>query len=135
MTIFSEDRKVYADIGNYSYWNCFYSTIVVKLKKLKKEILQALSFLENVECKPIDCIETARQLNLIRDNLSKISPKELVYDLNDLSKRPPWEGNISPVVTSCGNFFTTADGKDLIYELNVVLCYCAINDMSVTCEE
>ena len=59
----------------------------------------------------------------MRDKLSNYPPEELVYDINDRSKHAPWEGNISPVVTSCANFYTTADGKDLLFEIVSILTY------------
>lgn len=53
----------------------------------------------------------------MRDKLSNYSPEDLVYDIDDRSKHAPWEANISPVVTSCANFYTTADGKDLLFDI------------------
>ena len=134
MTIISEDGNVFVDVGNYDYWNCFCSTIVTKLNNLKKEIPLALSFLERGECAPENCMETARQLNLVRDNLSGLPVTEIVYDMKKPLKKAPWKDKISPIVTSCGNFFTTADGKDLIHELNTVLCYCSVKKIAVICQ-
>ena len=133
MEIISADEKRYVDVGNSDIWNCFYSTVITKLKELSDDIPLALLFLKNKECEPENCIETARQMDLIRDNLSKLSINELVYDYNKPKKKAPWQGNLSPIITSCGNFFTTADGKDLIFEINTVLCYCGIKKMNVKC--
>lgn len=131
MIITSEDRHIYAEIGNYEIINCFYSTIIINLKNDLDGIGLAINFLENGHCKAQDCIETAREFNLIRDRLSLIPVDMLVYDMNTPSKKAPWHGNISPIVTSCGNFFTTADGKDMIFEINKVLCYASIKRISV----
>ena len=79
-------------------------------------------------------METARQLNLVRDNLSGLPVTEIVYDMKKPLKKAPWKDNISTIVTSCGNIFTTADGKDLIFELNTVLCYCGIKGQAVICQ-
>ena len=65
-------------------------------------------------CEYGDCLEVARQFNLIRDELSKYSSDDVVYDMNSSQKRAPWEGKISPVVTSCANIFTSTDGEDLL---------------------
>ena len=46
-----------------------------------------------------------------------------MYDKDDPSRVAPWSGNISGIVTSCGNMFLTADGKDLLYELVSILTY------------
>ena len=131
MTIISEDDQMYVNVGGYDIWHCFYSTVIEKLEMMRNEIALAISFLENGTCAPSDCIETARELNLIRDRLAQIPPTELVYDVRNPAKKAPWTNRISPIVTSCGNFFTTADGKDLIFELNALLCYCSVKQISV----
>jgi len=131
MTIISEDDKIYVDVGSYEIWNCLYSTIITRLPHMKNKISLALSFLESRTCLSNDCIETAKEMNLIRDALSQISPSEVVYDYKNPTQKAPWLNKISPIITSCGNLFTTADGKDLIFELNTVLCYCSIKKISV----
>ena len=35
----------------------------------------------------------------------------------------PWSNYLSGIVTSCGNLYTTLDGKDLLYEVVCVLTY------------
>ena len=134
MTLFSEDEKVIVNVGSYDIWNCFYSTVIVRLDNIKKDISLALAFLETGNCEPENCMETARELNLIRDNLSLLSTKELVYDHKKPKKKAPWADNISPIVTSCGNLFTTADGKDLIFELTALLSYCSIKKVAAICQ-
>lgn len=131
MTIMSEDGIVLADVGNSEYWLCFYSTIITKLDSIKDQIPLAIKLLENGTCEAANCIETARQLNLIRDNLSRLATSELVCDYKDPNNKKHKLPEISPIVTSCGNFFSTADGKDLIFEINSILCYAAIKKISV----
>lgn len=131
MTIISEDDRVYVDVGSYDVWNCLYSTIITNLTNMNNKIALAISFLESGTCSPSNCIETARELNLIRDALSALPISSIVYDHTKPTKKAPWIKNISPIITSCGNFFITADGKDLIFELNTVLCYCGVKKISV----
>ena len=131
MTILSEDGAVFVDVGDYDILNCLYSTVIVKLDDIKDDIALAISFLKNGTCTSKCCIETARELNIVRDRLSNIPVSELIYDYKNLKKKAPWINKINPIVTSCGNLFTTADGKDLIFELNTLLCYCNIKKISV----
>ena len=131
MTIISEDDRVNVDVGSYDVWNCLYSTIITNLNNMNSKIALAISFLESGTCLPSNCIETARELNLIRDALSAIPLSYIVYDHTNPTQKAPWINNISPIITSCGNFFLTADGKDLISELNIVLCYCSVKKISV----
>ena len=111
------------EIGSNDILFSLYSTIMVRLQSDHSEIKEAVMFLQTGVCKSGDALECARQFNLIRDKLSQISPNDAIYDMNDLSKKAPWEGQISPIVTSCGNMYTTTDGKDLLYEVVCVLTY------------
>ncbi len=123
MYIKTKDSSQLIEIGSSDILFSLYSTIMHNLKSSHSEISNAISFFQTGECKCGDALECARQINLIRDKLSQISPNDAIYDMNDLSKIAPWEGKLSPVITSCGNMFTTADGKDLIYELVCILTY------------
>ena len=124
MTIISEDGKKIINVGTYDIWFAMYSTIMMKCDSIRNEIEKAISFMDEKVCEYIDCLEVARQFNLIRDELSKYHPEEAVYDMNSLEKKAPWEGKVSPVVTSCGNLFTSADGEDLIGEVVATCVYC-----------
>ncbi|MGO5168771.1 Imm70 family immunity protein [Bacillota bacterium LCP21S3_D9] len=126
MRIIAQDGKRIVDIGESDIWTCIYSTAVDSFGFGKRKISKALAFMECGECSHIDGYETARQFNLIRDEFAKISPEKAVYNLKDRKKKAPWEGKISPVVTSCANLFTTSDGKDLLYEVVSILTYAQI---------
>lgn len=77
-------------------------------------------------------METARQFNLIRDELSRYAPEKAVYDFRDLKKKAPWNNNLSSVITSCANLYTTTDGQDLLYEIVSILCYAGVKKVSVS---
>lgn len=123
MVISSSDKKRSVYIGTSDILHSLYSTIRVRLDYFKSKVSLAFNFLELGECDFAIAVETARQFNLIRDELSKFNPQQAVYDYRDLSKKAPWEGKISPVITSCANFYTTSDGKDLLFEIVSILCY------------
>ncbi len=135
MVLKTEDGKKYVDIGTSDLWFCLYSTVVLKLPKLKKKAADAIQFMKTGTCNSDQCWETARQINLIRDGLSACPLSDLVYNMNDAKQKVPWEGRISSVITSCGNFFTTADGKDLLFELTALLCYAAVKKCNVICDD
>ena len=46
-----------------------------------------------------------------------------MWDIEDISKQPPWGKNISSDITDLSNYFITSDGRDLI---SVILM--ALND-------
>lgn len=129
-TINTSDNELFVDVGSGDIWISLMSTVDIRLKN-KKNISYAVNFLHSGECSAEDALETAKQFNIIRDELSKFGPDKIIYDSEDLKKEAPWKDNISPTVTSCANFFTTADGKDLFSEIVNILTYAALNDTSV----
>lgn len=122
MIIQSNDSEKTVDIGSGDIFHSLYSTIKVRLKRFD-DIDTAIQFMDSGICEYVDALECARQFNLIRDHLSQISPCDAVYDYKDLNKKAPWAGNISPTITSCANLYTTADGKDLLFEIVSILTY------------
>lgn len=134
MIIMTTDDKRYVDIGSEGIWNSILSTADVRLASMKKHINLALTFLEKGKCSAKDAFETARQFNLIRDAFSQISPADAVYDKDDVSAEAPWSGNLSGVVTSCGNLYTTSDGKDLLFEVVCILTYAHYMEVDVVCQ-
>ena len=132
MILISSDAKRFVDVGNSEIWQSVYSTVVKRLGLFKRKVPLAIAFLETCSCSSENALECARQFNLIRDELSNYPPSKAVYDINDLTKKAPWENNLSPVVTSCANMFTTADGKDLFFEIVSILTYAYYAKASVS---
>lgn len=133
MIIASEDYKRIVDVGGRDVLYALFSTAYTRLEIGRLSL--GLSFLETGECTTDNTFETARQLNLIRDELSKFSPDKMIYDKREPNKTPPWGNDISPVITSCSNYFTTADGKDLISELVGLLVYADLENQSVCTDD
>jgi len=124
MIIASSDFNKTVEVGNSEVLHSLFSTVIVRLDYYMNNIELACKFLKEGRCDPADAAETARQFNLIRDELSQIPPDKAVYDYSHPEKEAPWKGKLSSAITSCGNLYTTADGKDLIHEITSVLCYC-----------
>ena len=62
-----------------------------------------------------DNVETAIvELKKIQLELQAFSPDKVVWDIDDLSKQPPWGKNISNDITNLSNYFVTSDGEDFI---------------------
>jgi hypothetical protein len=123
MMVLSSDDKQHIDIGSAGIWNSVLSTAEVHLAPIKNKIRLALDFLNTGRCNSENAFETARQFNLIRDAFSQIPPSKAIYDKDNLSIAAPWSNNLSEIVTSCGNLYTTSDGKDLLFEVVSILTY------------
>ena len=132
MELRTSDGKRTVDIGSEDIWFSVYSTAEERLGGFKRKIPLALEFLKTKECTAENAQETARQINLMRDEFASIKPEKAVYDMNDKKVKAPWYGKISPVVTSCANLYTTADGGDLLFEVVGILTYASIKKKDVT---
>ena len=134
MIIMTSDDKRYIDVGSESVWFSVLSTAEIRLESMKSEIYLALDFLNTGKCRDKNAYETARQINLIRDAFSQISPSKAVFNKENLSIEAPWCNNLSGIVTSCGNLYTTSDGKDLLYEVVCILTYAHYKKVDVLTE-
>lgn len=54
------------------------------------------------------------ELNTITAELKKYPPDKVIWDIEDLTKRPPWGDNISADITDLSNYYVTSDGEDFI---------------------
>lgn len=132
MRLISNDGKRSVDIGSGDIWKAVYSTVVSCVEKSTKHYTLALEFIKSGECKGSQGYEIAKQINYIRDELSKYSPDKAVYDIDTPGLEAPWKDNLSPVITSCANLFTTTDGHDLLFEIVSLLCYAQIAKTDIT---
>lgn len=41
-----------------------------------------------------------------------IMVSKVIWDIDDMTKMPPWGKNISKDITDLSNYFVTSDGKD-----------------------
>ena len=53
------------------------------------------------------------ELNKIKAELKKFDIGQVVWDIDDRSKKPPWGENVADSITDLSNYFVTSDGKDL----------------------
>ena len=131
MTIYTADNEKSVLVGSSTILFSLYSTVKVLLKRYEKQIQSGESFLLSGNCKYKDAIDTARQINLIRDYLSRFSYDKAVWDYRDKTLPVPWKNNLSPVITSCSNLYTTSDGNDLLSELVSMLTYAGYKEVDV----
>ncbi len=100
MIITSEDGKRTVNIGDANDWKAVFSTILCCVTDANVKMPMAMAFLKTGKCAGRDGYEIARQFNLIRDELATVPPKNMVYDYENPGVKAPWDGHISPVITS-----------------------------------
>lgn len=106
-------------IGSPSFFTSFFNTIrfhlcrdkhVERYPYIMKELYRGKLRIKDVSSARIEILE-------IKEKLKSFPPSKVVWDINDLQKKPPWGDKISHDITDLSNYFVTNDGKDLFYVL------------------
>lgn len=103
----------YYEIGTGDFVHSFFSTIAHNLEPkgwgTKFPILMRNLYNNQVDYKDIAGIK--KELKEIENKLSKLKPDRVVWDIEDLSKLPPWGDNYSNKIKNLANYFATSEGK------------------------
>ncbi|MDM5227704.1 immunity 70 family protein [Cytobacillus sp. NJ13] len=103
-------------VGHGDFLHSFFSTISYHLEQngwgTRYPCLLNELYNGKLENKNIDCAIT--ELEAIKKNLQNYCPSQVIWDIEDLSKRPPWGDNFSKDITNLSNYFITSEGEDLI---------------------
>jgi hypothetical protein len=103
------------EIGTADFFTSFFDTIEYRLTRglfgKKYPIVLTEFYKGNLKYENLEKAE--RELNDIQKRLKKLNPSKVVWDKNDLSKKPPWGNNISSDITDLSNYYVTSNGKDL----------------------
>ncbi|MDQ0231497.1 immunity 70 family protein [Metabacillus malikii] len=103
-------------VGHGDFVHSFFSTISYHLEQngWGSEFPYLLNDLYHgkLENKNID--SAINELEEIKKKLQNYSPSQVIWDIDNLSKRPPWGDNISMDIKNLSNYFVTSEGEDLI---------------------
>ena len=106
---------IFYRIGTGSFLHCFFSTIAVRLEAgnwgSKYPILMNQLYKGEVSAGEIGPL--IGELDNIKSELKKHDIGQVVWDIEDRSKKPPWGDNVAARITDLSNYFVTNDGKDL----------------------
>jgi hypothetical protein len=103
-------------IGSGDFLHSFFSTVALRLENgswgsvypvIMNELYQG-------ELPANKILDAMNELNCIRQELAKYDPDQVVWDIEDLSKQPPWGNRISEDITNLSNYFVTSDGEDFL---------------------
>lgn len=103
-------------IGSGDFLHSFFSTVAYNLENTKwgsrfptimKELYQGHLSKEHID-------DVISELSVISVELRDFPPDRVIWDMEDLSKRPPWENDISEDITNLSNYFVTSDGEDFL---------------------
>ena len=103
-------------IGSGDFLHSFFSTVALRLENGSWGSVYPVIMNELYQGElPANKISDAmNELNCIRQELAKYDPDQVVWDIEDLSKQPPWGNRISKDITNLSNYFVTSDGEDFL---------------------
>jgi len=106
----------YYPIGSGDFLYSFFSTVAFNLehKKWGKKYPYIMKELYQGTLKSTHINSAIKELSDIQEKLSAHSPDDIVWDIEDLKKQPPWGKNIADTITTLANYFITCDGEDFI---------------------
>lgn len=106
---------IFRSIGNGSFLHSFFSTIAYNLENNKwgNRFPYLMKKLYGGELDYKECGYLEKELKIIQIELEEYDPSMIVWDIDDLSKNPPWGDNIADRITSLANYFYTDDGQDI----------------------
>jgi len=115
-------KPIFYGVGTGSFLNSFFSTIYIKLEKSKwtgkskwgSKYPIIMNDLYNGKIKKEKMNDALIELDTLKKHLAKFSPKEVIWDFEDLNALSPWGDDISSDITDLSNYFVTSDGKNLL---------------------
>lgn len=119
------------EIGGDDFLKSWFSSINYHLEKnrwgrkypvLMNEFYQGKVVNDNLIKLKKEVLETQKKLK-------KIKPSDVIWDIENLDKQPPWGTKISKDITSLANYYVTCNGKDF-YEVLIKAIDRAIEDNS-----
>ena len=115
MTVGIKVGSITDEIGTSDFLHAFFSTVSYNLEEGWGNRFPALFnhlYQGSLEAKLAPA--AIQELKQIKEELAAFAPSKVVWDIEDLSKQPPWGTNISPKINSLANYFVTSTGRDLI---------------------
>lgn len=131
MDIGTEKADRIINVGSAANLYSLYSTAVTLMGRKARKVALGIAFLENGSCSSKDCAKALRQLSEIKGILENHAPTDAVWDIEHPNILPPWDGSLSPDITSCADLYTTSEGELLIEELLSLLQFADSTKQSV----
>lgn len=106
-------------IGTGDFVHSFFSTICYNLEdgKWGGRFPYLMNSLYQGELSYKDVDRAKEELTIICKELKGFFPDKVVWDIEDLSKQPPWGRDISPDIKNLSDYFITCDGENIFDEI------------------
>lgn len=112
-------------VGTGDFFHAFFSTVSVRLEPegWGTRFPAVMDELYKGELSAEAATRALAELDQIREELRRFPPSEVVWDVEDRSKQPPWGDEISHEITDLSNCFVTEAGRDLFEVLGEAIGY------------
>lgn len=115
MTVGLHIHGITTEIGTGSFFHAFFSTISHHLEPKGwgsvYPVLMNKLYQGSVEAQEADAL--LKEFGDVREKLRKFRPDQVIWDIEDLTARPPWGDDFSSRITGLSNYFVTSTGRDL----------------------
>lgn len=102
------------EIGTSDFLHAFYSTVSGKLEARWGERFPTLMHLYHGKLPHELASAALAELATVRSALAAFPPDQVIWDIENSAKSPPWGSSISADITDLSNYFVTSTGRDLI---------------------
>lgn len=127
MTVSLKVANIVWPLGTPAFFGAFFSTVAVHLEPggWGTRFPGVMGALYSGALSAEDARRARRELDEIRIELRAFAAADVVWDIHDRAQRPPWGDDIAATITDLGNYFVTADGRDLFDVLGEAIDFCA----------
>ncbi|OZM73257.1 hypothetical protein CFN78_10355 [Amycolatopsis antarctica] len=125
MTVGLHAHDESAELGSASFVHAFFSTAAVRLEYSRwgSRFPAVMDSLYQGTLPADQVAQARRELRVVRAELGDFEPRHVVWDIEDRTAKPPWGDEVSPDVTSLGDYFITSDGEDLFEVMDDLLAH------------
>ena len=116
MAVGLKTGPIFYTVGTGSFMHAFFSTVAYHLEGQKwgSKFPILMNQLYSGEIQPEESKIALDEIKMIVKGLSELKPDQVIWDIEDLKKQPPWGNNIAHTITNMANYFVTSDGKPLL---------------------
>lgn len=123
-------------VGSQDFLHSFFSTVAHRLEPegwgSRFPAVQQELYRGEISADRVAAVRS--ELAEVHEQLSQFPPSDVIWDIEDLSARPPWGEDISPDITDLSNYFVTSDGRDLFEVFDEALSYAERAEVGITVE-
>lgn len=116
MAIGFKVKNYWYPVGTGSFLNSFFSTTAYHLEKGKwgSRFPVVMGQLYDGELQKEFIGQAIEEVKMIQEELKQFAPSQVIWNIENLSQRPPWGDDISEDITDLSNYYVTCEGEDLI---------------------